>query len=64
LHIFGFSIHERDPAVIRLGVHLEYDQHLNFTSETAIDGAINPPKTTLTEFFELCNHADAFGASE
>ncbi|XP_073990924.1 uncharacterized protein [Rhodnius prolixus] len=27
-----------------------------------LDHAINPPKTTLTEFFELCNRADAFGA--
>jgi hypothetical protein len=33
-----------------------------FTSETAIDLAINPPKNTLTEFFELCNHVNAFGA--
>ncbi|XP_073995589.1 uncharacterized protein [Rhodnius prolixus] len=30
--------------------------------DTALDHAINPPKTTLTEFFELCNRADAFGA--
>lgn len=49
-HIFGFRIHERDPAVI------------HFTTETSIDRSINPPKTTLTEFFELCNRADGFGA--
>ncbi|XP_073972868.1 uncharacterized protein [Rhodnius prolixus] len=32
------------------------------TKLAALDHAINPPKTTLTEFFELCNRADAFGA--
>nr|XP_046472567.1 uncharacterized protein LOC124214346 [Neodiprion pinetum] len=60
--IFGFPIHERDPAVIHLAVHLENGQRVYFTTETAIDRAINPPKTTLTEFFELCNRADVFGA--
>ena len=58
--IFGFSIHERYPAVIHLAVHLENSQRVYFTSKTAIDRAINPPKTTLTEFFELCDRADAF----
>ncbi|XP_044599590.1 uncharacterized protein LOC123275503 [Cotesia glomerata] len=60
--IFGFPIHERDPAVVQLAVHLENGQRVYFTNETAIDRAINPPKTTLTEFFELCNRADDFGA--
>ncbi|XP_044575246.1 uncharacterized protein LOC123259048 [Cotesia glomerata] len=60
--IFGFPIYERDPVVVQLAVHLENDQHVYFTNETAIDRAINPPKTTLTEFFELCNRADDFGA--
>ncbi|GBL76140.1 hypothetical protein AVEN_234426-1 [Araneus ventricosus] len=59
--IFGFQIHERDPAVIHLAVHLENGQRVYFTDDTALDRAINPPKTTLTEFFELCNRADAFG---
>ncbi|GFR17143.1 helitron_like_N domain-containing protein [Trichonephila clavata] len=59
---FGFQIHERDPAVIHLAVHLENGQRAFFTNETVIDCAINPPKTTLTEFFVLCNRADAFGA--
>jgi hypothetical protein len=59
-HIFGFSIHEQDPAVFNLAVHFENGQRVYFKSETAIDRAINPPKTTLTEFFELCNRADAF----
>jgi hypothetical protein len=61
LHIFGFPIHGRDPAVLHLAVHLENGQHVYFTSKTVIDCAINPPKITLTEFFELCNHADTFG---
>ncbi|XP_036339810.1 uncharacterized protein LOC118749148 [Rhagoletis pomonella] len=60
--IFGFPIHERDPAVIHLAVHLENGQRVFFTNETAIERAMNPPKTTLTEFFELCNRPDAFGA--
>ncbi|XP_044596944.1 uncharacterized protein LOC123273568, partial [Cotesia glomerata] len=60
--IFGFQIHERDPAVVQLAVHLENGQRVFFTNETAIDRAINPPKTTLTAFFELCNRADDFGA--
>ncbi|XP_044593840.1 uncharacterized protein LOC123271521 [Cotesia glomerata] len=60
--IFGFPIHERDPAVVQLAVHLENGQRVYFTNETAINRAINPPKTTLTEFFELCNSADDFGA--
>lgn len=61
-HIFGFQIHERDPAVIHLAVHLENGQRVFFTNETAIDRAMNPPKTTLTEFFLLCNRSDAIGA--
>uniref|UniRef100_A0A6P7GPH9 Uncharacterized protein LOC114344879 n=1 Tax=Diabrotica virgifera virgifera TaxID=50390 RepID=A0A6P7GPH9_DIAVI len=60
--IFGFSIHERNPAVIHLAVYLENGQHVDFTNETVIDRAINPPNTTLTEFFKLCNRVDAFGA--
>ncbi|XP_050552549.1 uncharacterized protein LOC118277408 [Spodoptera frugiperda] len=64
--IFGFPIHERDPAVVQLAVHLENGQRVFFTNETAIDRAVNPPKTTLTEFFELSraqilwdNHKDS-----
>ena len=60
--IFYFPIHERDPEVLHLAVHLENGQRVYFASETAIDRAINPPKTTLTEFFEFCNSADVFGA--
>ncbi|CAH1109476.1 unnamed protein product [Psylliodes chrysocephalus] len=50
-------------TVIHLAVHLKNGQRIYFTNnDTALDRAINPPKTTLTEFFELCNGADAFGA--
>jgi hypothetical protein len=60
--IFEFSIHQRNPSVLHLVVHLENSQRVYFMSETTIDRAINPPKTTLTEFFELCNHTNNFGA--
>ncbi|XP_015924122.1 uncharacterized protein [Parasteatoda tepidariorum] len=60
--IFGFPIHERDPTVSHLAVHLENGRSVYFTNETAIDRVINPPKTILTEFFKLCNRTDAFGA--
>lgn len=45
-HIFGFPIHERDPAVIYLN-----GQRVFFTTETAIDRVINLPKTTLRIFW-------------
>ncbi|XP_044592007.1 uncharacterized protein LOC123270134 [Cotesia glomerata] len=54
-----------DMAVFRVentNVNAPPDQRVYFTNETAIDRAINPPKTTLTEFFELCNRADDFDA--
>ena len=59
--IFTFPIRERYPAVIHLDVHLGNGQRVYFTSKTAIDHAINPPKSTFTKFLELCNRADAFG---
>jgi hypothetical protein len=59
--IFGFPIHERSPSVTHLAVHLENGQRVYFTNETAIDRAGSPPRTTLTEFFDLCNRKDAFG---
>ena len=51
--ILEFPIHERDPPVQQLAVHLENDQRVHVTEETAMDRASgDPPKTTLTEF--LC----------
>ena len=53
--ILEFPIRERDPPVQQLAVHLENGQRVNFTEDTAMDRAAgDPPKTTLTEFFALC----------
>ena len=53
--ILEFPIHERFPAVQQLAVHLENGQRIYFTEDTARDQASSdPPKTTLTEFFSLC----------
>lgn len=52
--ILGFNIHERYPPVTHLAVHLENGQRVYFTKETAHKNAINPPITTLTSFFQLC----------
>ncbi|GBP76086.1 hypothetical protein EVAR_46954_1 [Eumeta japonica] len=59
--ILSFPIHERDPAVIHLAVNLENGQRVYFTEETALQRASIAPKTTLTEFFELCNRPDIPG---
>ncbi|XP_055918387.1 uncharacterized protein LOC129950474 [Eupeodes corollae] len=59
--IFTFPIHERDPAVIHLAVHLENGQRVYFTEETALQQALTAPKTTLTQFFNLCSRQDADG---
>ena len=58
--ILEFPIHERFPPVQQLAVHLENGQRVYFTEDTARDQASgDPPKTTLTEFFALCQ-ADNF----
>ena len=49
--ILEFPIHERFPAVQQLAVHLENGKKIYFTEDTALG---DPPKTTLTEFFALC----------
>ena len=57
--ILEFPIHERDPPVQQLAVHLENGQRVYFTEDTASDQASrDPPKTTLTEFFALCRLDD------
>lgn len=54
--ILSFPIHDRDPPVVHLSVHLENGQRVFFTTETAEKVATEPPRTTLTAFFELCQN--------
>ena len=57
--ILELPIHERDPLVQQLAVHLKNGQRVYFTEETTMDRASrDPPKTTLTEFFVLCQRDD------
>ncbi|KIH53763.1 hypothetical protein ANCDUO_16097, partial [Ancylostoma duodenale] len=58
-HILSFSIHERYPPVVHLSVHLENGQRVYFTADNAEERAANPPNTTLTAFFLLCQQ-DSF----
>jgi hypothetical protein len=51
--IFGYSMHDRFPAVERLSVHLEFGQSVIFADGDAHQVmADGPPITTLTGFFE------------
>ncbi|UYV69427.1 hypothetical protein LAZ67_6003542 [Cordylochernes scorpioides] len=52
--ILGVPIHRRHPMVQHLSVHLENGQRVYFTSANAALQGYRPPKTTLTEFFALC----------
>ncbi|XP_044596953.1 uncharacterized protein LOC123273577 [Cotesia glomerata] len=60
-HILSFPIHERDPSVQHLAIHLENSQRVYFTEEDLLQRAFEAPKTTLTEFFTLCQRFDIFG---
>lgn len=60
--ILSFSIHEREPTVTHLAVHLENGQRVYFTAANAQQVANNPKETTLTAFFKLCA-ADLFAAT-
>ncbi|XP_075437913.1 LOW QUALITY PROTEIN: uncharacterized protein LOC142476424 [Ascaphus truei] len=57
--IFAFPIHERHPTVVHLTVHLENGQRVYFTPGNAEAVAAQPPNTTLTAFFQLCQQ-DSF----
>ncbi|XP_075451177.1 uncharacterized protein LOC142492419 [Ascaphus truei] len=57
--IFAFPIHERHPTVVHLTIHLENGQRVYFTPANAEALAAQPPNTTLTAFFQLCQH-DSF----
>lgn len=52
--IFSYPIHERYPAVVHLAVHLENGQRVYFTDQNVLQRATEPPATTLTAFFKLC----------
>ena len=53
--ILEFPIRKRDPPVQQLAVHLENGQRVYFTEDTVLEQVSgDPPKTTLTEFFALC----------
>lgn len=54
--VLGFPIHDRDPPVVHLSVHLENGQRVYFTRETAQKVASEPVNTTLTAFFKLCQN--------
>ena len=52
--IFNFQIHERYPMMMHLSVHLENGQRVYFTEDNLHDRVDEPPNTTLTAFFLLC----------
>lgn len=56
--ILGFSIHDRYPPVTHLSVHLQNGQRVYFNDQNFMQVMLNPPQTTLTAFFDLCNHDD------
>lgn len=59
--IFSSPMNEKEPSVQHLAVHLEKAQSVYFTEQNILQRALEPPKTTLTEFFTLCQKSDVFG---
>lgn len=57
--IFGLEIHSRSPPVVQLCVHLPGENRVFFTERTAALQAVQPQRSTLTAFFDLC-HRDEF----
>jgi len=53
--IYNFEIHDRDPIVKHLAVHLENGQRVFFNANNLHQVIKNPRKTSLTAFFE-CFH--------
>ncbi|XP_062519604.1 uncharacterized protein LOC134194679 [Corticium candelabrum] len=56
--ILDFPIHHRHPPVEHLYVHLENGQRVYFTEDNVRDRIAEPPRTTLTAFFDLCREDD------
>ena len=52
-------MHEQNTTVVHLTIHLENGQRVYFTDANLQQRALNPPVTTLTAFFTLCQE-DAF----
>ncbi|UYV79307.1 hypothetical protein LAZ67_17002062 [Cordylochernes scorpioides] len=52
--LLSFPLHQRHPAVIHLTVHLENGERIYFNQNTLAHRMRNPPRTTLTAFFSLC----------
>ncbi|XP_045536286.1 uncharacterized protein LOC106720810 [Papilio machaon] len=52
--LLGFPLHERNPTVTHLNVHLENGERVYFTVNNFQERLSSPPKTTLTAFFDLC----------
>ena len=60
--ILEHPIHEHFPPVIPLAVHLENGQRVIFNEQNAEERAEQPPTTTLTAFFNLCQN-DPFAST-
>ncbi|XP_047534370.1 uncharacterized protein LOC125069008 [Vanessa atalanta] len=57
--LLEFPIHDRYPTVLQLAIHLENGQRVYFSPDNVHGVVENPPKTTLTAYFDLCN-SDSF----
>lgn len=44
-----------------MAIHLENGQRVYFTEQNAAERAVTPPKTTLTDFFRLCQQQNDYG---
>ncbi|XP_076911125.1 uncharacterized protein LOC143568997 [Bidens hawaiensis] len=60
-HIFGFDVHYRIPAVMRLPFHLPGKQQVIYGTEDDIDNVLEKTDTVASSMFELwmkCNSVD------
>ena len=53
--LLEFPIHNQHPTLVHLAVHLENGQRAYFSMENIQQIVENPPKMTVTVFFDLCN---------
>ena len=58
----GFDIHQHNPTVQQLVVHLENGMRCYFDPDNPRVNIVEAPKTHLTEFFKL-TQADEFAAT-